>query len=90
MDDVGRFIQKFQNKESSEAFAGDCSYWFAVILHRKFIRHRAEIMIEESGGQFGTRINGRVYDITGDVTGKCKWVPWLKVSDNKIRQETNK
>lgn len=47
MNDVGKFIAKFQSPESNNIFAGDCSYWFAAILYRRFIRDGAKIMIDK-------------------------------------------
>lgn len=38
-------------------------------------------MYDEVVNHFGTRIKGKVYDITGDVTNKYAWVPWDEMSD---------
>lgn len=48
MNDVGKFIAKFQSPESNNIFAGDCSYWFAAILYRRFIRDGAKIMFDRT------------------------------------------
>lgn len=87
MNDVGKFIKRFQNPESNKIFAGDCSYWFASILYRRFIRDGAKIMFDTAKNHFGTMVNGKVYDITGDVTGKCKWIPWLELQDNSLKEK---
>jgi hypothetical protein len=42
-------------------------------------------MYDEAANHFGTRIKGKVYDITGDVTTKYKWVPWESITDSSLR-----
>ena len=39
----------------------------------------------QTSNHFGTKINGRVYDITGDVTFKYEWKPWSEVDDELLR-----
>lgn len=87
MNDVGKFIAKFQSPEGNDIFVGDCSYWFAAILYRRFIRDGAKIMFDSDTNHFGTSVNGRVYDITGDVTGKSKWTPWLELQDGSAKEK---
>lgn len=40
-------------------------------------------MVDVENGYFGTEINDKVYDITGDVTNKCNWKSWVDI-DNAI------
>lgn len=87
MNDVGKFIAKFQSPESNDIFAGDCSYWFAAILYRRFIRDGAKIMFDTTSNHFGTMLRGKVYDITGDVTKHYNWIPWLEIQDNSIKEK---
>ena len=42
-------------------------------------------MYDEVINHFGTEINGRVYDITGDVTFKYKWKQWSEVDNELLR-----
>lgn len=71
MNDVEKFIKRFKTPENGSIFAGDCSYWFAAILYRRFIREGAKIMFDTATNHFGTMVNGKVYDITGErITSK--------------------
>ena len=64
---------------------GNC-YWFAFILQERFKNEGAEIVIDYVWNHFGTRIMGRVYDITGDVTeGKYQWESWSTCQDDTHR-----
>ena len=83
MKDVDDFLRRFHSSENiDDVFTHDCSYWFAVILFGRFIRDGATIMYNVASKHFGTRIKGRVYDITGDVTNKYQWTPWESISDS--------
>lgn len=42
-------------------------------------------MYDEIENHFGTKVNGRVYDITGDVTFKYEWKAWSDVDDELPR-----
>ena len=72
MDEVERFINKFKFLEPSVAedlfLYGDC-YYFAVILQERF-KHIYNVIIKylEIDNHFVTEINGRLYDIRGDIT----------------------
>ena len=90
MNEVIRFINMFtsscEKQEVVEIFNGRCSYWFASVLFRRFIREGATIMFDKKSNHFGTRIQSKVYDITGDVSTKYTWVSWLDFKD-KSKQE---
>lgn len=87
MNDVMRFINVFtsdgKNKQISDIFLNECSYWFATILFGRFVRENATIMFDKEAYHFGTRIHGSVYDISGDVTANHKWIPWLDVQNDE-------
>lgn len=87
MNDVVKFIERFQSPENNNIFVGDCSYWFAAILYRRFIRNGAKIMYDAATNHFGTLVNDKVYDITGDITGKYKWTPWLELQDSSMKEK---
>lgn len=71
---VEEFLATLHTSDNVDEVFTKESYWFAVILFRKFIRDGARIVVDEYTGHVGTRIHGRVYDITGDVTDKyCSW-----------------
>ena len=40
-------------------------------------------MYDPIDGHFGTYINGKVYDITGDVTKGHKWISWEWICNNE-------
>ena len=63
-NEVIGFIGNFKGAE--ETFTSGCCYWFADILQGRF---DGEIMYEAAENHFVCRIGGRLYDVTGDVTG---------------------
>lgn len=85
MNNVIKFINVFtsqnKNKEVVEIFTNRCSYWFASILFRRFIRENAKIMYDKKTKHFGTLISDIVYDVTGDVTTQYAWTYWLDIDD---------
>lgn len=86
---IGRFLTDGDHvrNEVVECFTMGCCYWFAYILAARFgAQYGAEIVIDYTVGHFGTRIRGRVYDITGDVTEGHKWEPWAECPDPNQQQ----
>ena len=80
-----RFIDRFKKYDTvEENFTQGCCYWFAVILSLRF--PESEIMYDEIMNHFGTKIGDAVYDITGDVTDKFKWVRWADITDEPHRE----
>ena len=90
MNEVEKFIARFQSPETIEVFSDNCSYWFAVILHRRFIRSGAKVMFCVESSLFGTLINGKVYGIKGDVTEKCDWISWVEFMDVETKDRVTK
>lgn len=91
MDSVDKFLERFhENETTTDTFLLSCSYWFAFILFRRFLKEGAKIMYDKSKNHFGTKICGRVYDITGDVTEKYRWIPWEKIDDPLLRERVTK
>lgn len=85
MNSVKNFTDKFHVSSSvEEVFSSDCSYWFAMILYRRFIRDNAKIVYDKAKNHFATQIHDRVYDITGDVTDNHEWAPWLDITDESL------
>lgn len=58
------FISNFRGCE--EAFTSGCCYWFAYILSGRFPEGQVVLAVQEN--HFLTRVGGRLYDVTGDVT----------------------
>lgn len=72
---VANFLKRFHcDRDIDVVFTSGCCYWFAVILHQRFPHSR--IMYDVIGNHFVTEIGGRLYDVTGDVTGKYDVIPW--------------
>ena len=70
------FIHRFTKRHDKtlsdveRCFTDGCCWWFAHILCERF---RGEMVYDEIDGHFAAEINGRVYDITGDITDTfCK------------------
>jgi len=85
MNDIVKFIKKFQGKDTISIFTNHCSYWFAFILYKRFIRNGAKIMVNIENKYFGTEIDGRIYDITGDISDKYNWIPWVDIDSETVK-----
>lgn len=94
MNEIQKFIDVFSlsNPEGAiiEIFDNKCSYWFALILFRRFIRENATIMFDMKKNHFGTKISGKVYDITGDVTSEYVWKNWVEIEEDVKTEIVNK
>lgn len=90
MNEIEKFIAKFQTQETVELFSDNCSYWFSIILHRRFIRSGAKVVFSADNYLFGTLINGKVYGIEGDISQKCKWVSWVDFMDLETKDLVTK
>lgn len=86
MNNVERFIQRFKSPENNQIFLNDCSYWFATILYRRFIRDGAVVVFHKDTERFGTMIRGTIYDITGKISSKNGWISWLNIQDSAEKQ----
>lgn len=87
-NDINKFIGKFHtSSDINTVFTDEASYWFAYILYRRFIYDGAILVYSDSDHSFGTKIRGRVYGITGDVTEKCIWEPWLEFGNDPDKEQ---
>ena len=93
MPDVLMFIGRFSTdgfktrKEVLRCFLEGCCYWFAYILDTRFrYEYQTQIVIDYIAGHFGCRINGHVYDITGDVTNDFQWEKWDECADSEQKR----
>lgn len=88
MNEVDGFLGRFHiTKDVDTVFTSEAHFWFAYILYRRFIRNGAILMYSNEDNYFGTKICGKVYDITGDVTKKYNWKPWLELEDENKREQ---
>lgn len=79
---VNAFLDRFHESSNiDDVFTGGCCYWFASILHQRF--PHSHIVYDPVLNHFATKIEGRVFDITGDVTDKSVsgWEPWDAYAD---------
>lgn len=69
-DKIVKFIEDFKQYDTDgtleKTFLNGYCYWFAYMLDGRFLN--ARIQYEPIEGHFVTEIDGRYYDIRGDVT----------------------
>ena len=74
------FINQFRafGPGVEECFSNGMCFHFARILHMRFQDEETHLLYDQIIGHFATEINGRVYDITGDITDdqRYKWDNW--------------
>lgn len=80
--EILKFINDFKNcggnPEAIEVvFTSGYCYWFAHILAHRF--PNSEIMYDEVANHFGTKINDKIFDITGDITTDYSWIPFSEL-----------
>lgn len=82
MNDVETFLNRFHDyPDVDTTFTSGCCYWFAVILMLRFSESLPQLMYDSVANHFGVQINGRVYDITGNVTDQYSWGKWSDIDD---------
>ena len=64
------FIHQFNafGPDVRKCFSYGMCYHFALILHIRFRDEDAHKLYDPVNGHFAVQINGRIYDITGDIT----------------------
>ena len=85
--DVPGFLRRFHLYDSVDrVFTEGCCYWFAVILHTRF--PESQIVYEPVLNHFAVAVEGRVFDVTGDVTDRAVsgWIPWDSYADEPHRR----
>lgn len=86
MNEVDNFLKRFHDSDSVDVtFTKGCCYWFAFVLFARFLSKGATLMYDEVANHFGTKIDGVVYDITGNVSNKYKWKEWNTVTDEAVK-----
>lgn len=84
--EIQGFISRFHLSQSvDEVFTRGCCYWFAFILCQRFAG-RSRLMYDQIDNHFMAEIDGRLYDITGDITGKYDAEPWDGLEDEFLKQ----
>ena len=80
--DVTAFLRRFHDSPDVDSvFTKGCCYWFAVILTHRF--PNSHIVYDPVLNHFAAKIDGRIFDITGDVTDKSAsgWTAWDSYAD---------
>ena len=76
---INRFTNHNRNQAVIDCFTMGCCYWFAYILYTRFKRYNhAHMVYDTIANHWGCYIDGKVFDITGDVTEKYQWERWDK------------
>lgn len=76
IDVIENFIKQFRNfgPDVVDCFSNGMCFHFATIL---FTRFEGSIVYDPIDNHFAFRADGRIYDITGDITDKPhKWKDW--------------
>ena len=76
--DVLKFIKRFQNEGTIKTFTQGCCYWFAQILNDRFysFEFASKIMYNDKENHYACYIDGKLYDITGEIPMNSNWVSW--------------
>lgn len=80
--EMSAFLRRFHEASDVDTvFTEGCCYWFAVILNKRF--PESYIVYDPVLNHFAVKIDGRVFDITGDVTDRSVsgWIPWDSYDD---------
>ena len=76
------FIHQYQQFGSAvvDCFSNGMCYYFAEILQSRFGPFKTKIMYDPIQNHFAAQIDGRIYDITGDLTDNDEygWYSWAK------------
>ena len=83
VDVIEDFINQFRQfgTDVVDCFSNGMCYYFMCILRKRFGPFCTTPMYDEVMNHFATMIDGRIYDITGDITDdpKYKWERWTAV-----------
>lgn len=85
---ISRFTANGRLDQVVKTFSCGCCYWFARTLYERFAAYSPTIVYDIVINHFGTRIGGRVYDITGDCTDQYDWVEWEKQTEYTCARES--
>ena len=78
------YIKQFRNLGAENCFANGMCYHFTVLLRQRFGSAHCSILYDQVANHFATLIEGRIYDITGDITENQEY-HWERWSD--VRQK---
>ena len=83
---IERFLARFHTgcTHVDEVFTKGCCFWFADILCKRF-PNNSRLMYDQVANHFVAEIDGRLYDITGDVTDTYSVEPWDELNDDLLK-----
>lgn len=75
------FIKQFRDLGAENCFSNGMCYHFMSILRKRFGPYCTTPMYDEVLNHFATKIDDRIYDITGDITDdeRYHWERWTSV-----------
>ena len=75
------FIKQFRDLGTENCFSNGMCFHFTTILRHRFGSSNCPIMYDQVANHFATQIEGRIYDITGDITDdpEYHWERWSDV-----------
>ena len=75
------FIKQFRDLGAENCFSNGMCYYFTLVLRKRFGPFCSTILYDEVINHFATQIDGRIYDITGDITDNQEyhWKRWTTV-----------
>lgn len=78
-DVILNFIEQFRELGAENCFSNGMCYYFTVILRTRFGGYSTKRLYDPVANHFATQIDGRIYDITGDITDEPdhKWIEWM-------------
>lgn len=78
-DTILDFIAIFSTPSNRVLFTEVACYWFAHILHTRF--SNSYIVYDPHRVHFATKINNKIYDITGIIEDDSEYIDWDEYSE---------
>ena len=80
-DVIINFINQFAafGEPVVECFTNGMCYYFTTILRARFGEYNTQRLYDPKSNHFATKIDGRIYDATGDITDEPDhdWQDWM-------------
>lgn len=72
------YIKQFRDLGAENCFANGMCYHLTVLLRQRFGSAHCPVLYDQVANHFATLIEGRIYDITGDITENKEyhWERW--------------
>lgn len=84
---INHFTDRGNRPQVIDTFLNGCCYWFAEILWLRFYLNEdisdCEIVYDPLYNHWACQINGKIYDIRGDITTDLKysWEKWFEYTE---------